>query len=202
MTASGTGAIADVLFNSNPAPGFATYSISATAGVCTGAASTLTVTINPVTATPTITTAGMVLTSSAAAGNQWYLNGVAIAGATGQTYTATANGTYTVIVTESGCASAASAPVVITTVGIADNSIDNTVMIYPNPSSGVFTVELLGSKPQTTSVKVFDVLGQLIYQSEITSAKGIINLSAQANGIYFIQMKTATGLHTMKVMKQ
>jgi len=205
MSASGTGNISDVLSNSNPAPGFATYTITPIGPApssCAGTAATLTVTVEPVTPTPTIATAGMVLTSSSATGNQWYLNGSPIAGATSQTYTVTANGSYTVVVTAAGCSSAASTAVVITTVGIADNSIDNSVMIYPNPSSGVFTVELLGNKPQSTSVKVFDVLGQLIYQSEITTSKGIINLSAQAEGVYFIQLKTATGTHTTKVLKQ
>ncbi len=61
-----------------------------------------------VTATPavaTISAAGAVLTSSATSGNQWYLNGVIIGGATAQTYTATQAGSYTVMVTSGACSS-------------------------------------------------------------------------------------------------
>ena len=72
-------------------------------------------------ATPTISQAGLTLTSSSATGNQWYLNGILIPGATGTTYTATANGTYTVVVTTGGCSSATSAPVVIINVGIDES---------------------------------------------------------------------------------
>src|SRR5205807_680895 len=73
------------------------------------------------TATPTITPAGSTtfcstlgLTSSSASGNQWYLNGNPIGGATAQTYNATAAGSYTVVVTTSGCASAPSAATTLT----------------------------------------------------------------------------------------
>jgi len=52
------------------------------------------------------------LTSSIASGNQWYLNGVAINGATSQTYVATVSGSYTVKVTSDTCTTT-SAPVSI-----------------------------------------------------------------------------------------
>jgi gliding motility-associated-like protein len=51
---------------------------------------------------------GVPLTSNSATGNQWYKDGVIVNGATSQTYSAIASGTYTVIVTASGCISAAS----------------------------------------------------------------------------------------------
>jgi large repetitive protein len=65
-------------------------------------------------ATPTISQQDFVLTSSSSTGNQWFLDGVAISGETGQNHTVLVNGTYTVVVTANGCASAISAPVVIT----------------------------------------------------------------------------------------
>jgi hypothetical protein len=98
------------------------------AGGCHKSGST-NVTINPIPATPTITPGGpttfcpggsVTLTSSGASGNQWYLNGNPIGGATNQNYIATAAGDYTVTVTTSGCTSAASA---ITTVTVADNAV-------------------------------------------------------------------------------
>ncbi|NGY38053.1 hypothetical protein FQU23_011090, partial [Flavobacterium sp. XN-5] len=57
--------------------------------------------------------ASVVLTSSATTGNQWYVGGTLISGATSQTYTATTAGSYTVIVTV-GCPSAPSAATVVT----------------------------------------------------------------------------------------
>ncbi|MFL6213062.1 MAG: ExeM/NucH family extracellular endonuclease [Blastocatellia bacterium] len=100
------------------------YTVTVTASGCTSAASAATtVTVNPIPATPTISAGGpttfcpggsVVLTSSSACGNQWYLNGNPIGGATAQTYNATASGSYTVKVTASGCTSAASAAVTVT----------------------------------------------------------------------------------------
>src|SRR6185503_16825061 len=81
------------------------------------------VTVNPIPATPTITPAGpttfcqggsVTLNSSSASGNQWYLDGNPIGGATSQAYIANASGSYTVVVTELGCPSAASAATVVT----------------------------------------------------------------------------------------
>ena len=51
---------------------------------------------------------GIPLTANGANGYQWYLNGQAISGATGSSYTAQLNGTYTVEGTSNGCASLSS----------------------------------------------------------------------------------------------
>jgi hypothetical protein len=93
------------------------YTVTVTIGSCSSTSAITTVTVNPTPPTPTITPGGpttfcaggsVTLTSSSASGNQWYLNGNPIGGETNQTYVATASGNYTVIVTISGCSSAAS----------------------------------------------------------------------------------------------
>ena len=203
MTPTGTGSISDILNNSNPVPGAVTYSIvpyGPTPSVCVGSAVTLTVTVEPVTTTPTITTAGTLLTSSATTGNQWYLNGVAITGATGQTYTVTSNGTYTVLSTTNGCASAVSAPVVFTTVAVGSLSHNDNISIYPNPSSGIVTIET--GNLTVKEIKVYDVLGQIVIRAEVKNNKTEVNLMQQANGVYFIQLSSAEGTYNYKVMKQ
>ncbi len=74
-------------------------------------------------ATPTITPGGpttfcaggsVTLTSSSPTGNQWYLDGNPIGGATAQQYDATASGSYMVTVTAGGCTSAPSAGTAVT----------------------------------------------------------------------------------------
>jgi hypothetical protein len=102
----------------------ANYTVIVTATGCSSAPSAATsVTVNPIPATPTITPGGpttfcaggsVTLTSSSASGNQWSLNGNPIGGATGQQYVATASGDYTVVVTTTGCSSAASAATSVT----------------------------------------------------------------------------------------
>jgi hypothetical protein len=91
---------------------------------CESPRAALTVTINPLPATPTITPAtatsfctggSVVLSSSSTTGNQWLKDGSPISGATNQTYTANQSGSYTVKVTNtSNCESAASAVTPVT----------------------------------------------------------------------------------------
>jgi gliding motility-associated-like protein len=88
-----------------------------------GNAKVATATILPAPARPTITAMGplvfckddsVVLKVSAAASYQWYKDGVAIAGATTDTYVAKTEGDYTVVITNTnGCSSAPSNPAVV-----------------------------------------------------------------------------------------
>lgn len=80
---------------------------------------------------PSISQSGNTLTSSAATGNQWYLDGALISGANSNVYTATQNGSYTVIATVNGCASAASSPIIVSTASIAAVSITQTAGTNP-----------------------------------------------------------------------
>src|SRR5205823_3766236 len=78
--------------------------------------------INPLPATPTIsgvltfcTSFSTTLTASSAIGNQWFLGGNPIGGATSQQFIAGLAGSYTVQTTDvNGCVSAMSAPAVVT----------------------------------------------------------------------------------------
>src|SRR5262249_29951464 len=85
----------------------------------------VTLTVNALPPTPTVSAGGstticqgssVTLTSSSATGNQWKLNGNPIGGATGQTFNATAAGSYTVTVTDANGCSATSAATTVTTV--------------------------------------------------------------------------------------
>ena len=118
-----------------------TYTVVVTSGGCSSAPSLGTmVTVNPTPSTPTITpgsattfcTGGsVVLSSSSASGNQWYVGGNPIGGETNQTYTASTTGTYTVVVTSGGCSSAPSLGTVVTV-----NALPN-VGITVSPSANV-----------------------------------------------------------------
>ncbi|MGK9120060.1 Ig-like domain-containing protein [Olivibacter jilunii] len=100
--------------------------IALNAGGCEGSVSaSFAVQMNPRPAQPTVQLDGdaaicsgteVTLTSSATAGNQWFKDGVEIQGATQQTLIVNEAGTYTVMVTDpnTGCASLASADLVIT----------------------------------------------------------------------------------------
>ncbi|WP_247235235.1 zinc-dependent metalloprotease [Telluribacter sp. SYSU D00476] len=102
----------------------------------------------------------LILQSSSAGTNQWYLNGVAIKDSVRQQLYPTEAGTYTVQTTEAGC-TMASDPFVITAPEPTDKL---SVLLYPNPNRGSFWVEL-PSHPGPWQAEVFTLSGQPVLQA-------------------------------------
>jgi PKD repeat protein len=164
----------------------------------------ITMTVNPTPATPTITQAGSVLTSSSATGNQWYLNGTLIVGATNQNYTFTVNGMYTVVVTAGPCSSAISAPVVIINVGIDEASNPYLLSIYPNPNDGNFNVSFTTSEKGTYKIELMNALGQLIFKDEVKDFTGTytkqLSVVDYGKGVYTISLINAKNEVVKKIV--
>lgn len=161
-----------------------------TSGTTTVNSNSITMTVNPMPAVPSITQNGAVLTSSATTGNEWFFNGNAIAGATGQSYTTTKNGNYTVKVTVKGCTSTSSVFVVNTGIGTVTNS--NALSVYPNPSDGIITVSFTINDKSSHKVEVKNLLGQVVFKDELTDFQGTytksINLQQYGKGTYTITL--------------
>ncbi len=68
------------------------------------------------------------------------------------------------------------------------------VTVYPNPSTGVFKFRSSRLTAQT-SVKVYDMLGQMVYYSQmsISNSAYTINLNGKAGGMYFYKVISGTG---------
>ncbi len=67
---------------------------------------------------------------------------------------------------------------------------NTTVAVYPNPSHGVFNFTTPNGNNQ---VKIYNVLGQEVSSSFITTGKGQINLSSQPKGIYLYRVMSVNG---------
>jgi hypothetical protein len=146
----------------------------------------VTITVNPAPATPSITTSGGVLTSSSASGNQWYLNGNIITGATGQSYTPTSAGNYTVVVTQDGCASAASN-------SISNASIEEIdpfgLTIYPNPNQGEFSISFNAAATNNYTLKIYDEVGKIVLDEKVQKQNGLYEKE--------ISLKVASGIYNI-----
>ena len=70
--------------------------------------------------------------------------------------------------------------------------------IYPNPSDGVFMIE---SDAPIFIIKVYNQLGMLVYRGLTENGKHNIDLSNQANGIYFVEVQNKNSLKTQKLIK-
>ena len=109
------------------------------------------------------------------------------------------NGNYTVQFTDSNGCSATSLPFNVSTVGINNRIVNNNaITIFPNPSNGIFKVEVGNLQP--TKVKIYDITGEIIYQSEIRNSE--IDLSAKPKGFYFLQMRSGEKIFNKKLIIQ
>ncbi|MDO7877639.1 T9SS type A sorting domain-containing protein [Hymenobacter sp. ASUV-10] len=144
---------------------------------------------------PTITQAPAgTLTSSTSTGNQWYYNGLPIAGATGSTYVVTSaaqNGSYTVVVTTApGCSSPASAPqqVVLTATAAAQLS---AVELTPNPAHGScrLRVPAIGGAA-AVQLQLLNALGQPVLTRTLpaTGTTTELDVRGLAAGLYLVQL--------------
>lgn len=88
----------------------------------------------------------------------------------------------------------------ITPVGI--NEINSGVLaIYPNPATNMVYVELESNIP-AQSVKVFDFTGRLVMEQNVSASSIKMDISSLNNGMYLLQVVTAKGTSTHKVVKQ
>jgi Secretion system C-terminal sorting domain/Ig-like domain CHU_C associated len=158
---------------------------------CLSARVPVVVTVNQNTVTPSITQAGNVLTSSAATGNQWYNSATGIiAGATNNTYTATISGTYYVVQTDAnGCVSNSSNAVNIVITN-TDNqaSIIRSLAVYPNPTNGVFQVDLSSFDVSSKTIGLYNLLGEEVFTQKTTEKVAQITVQNLPKGAYLIKV--------------
>jgi hypothetical protein len=166
---------------------------------------TITATVSPSVPTPVVTLFNAdSLVSDAASGNQWYfqnaLGSFPISSATGQTYDAITSGEYYVIVTDgNGCVSDTSNVITVVIVGIPVNAADN-MKIYPNPSTGMITVESGWDQGNAAFYEVQDILGQVIASGMISNKTELLNFGKLAEGMYLLRIKTKDSILTREII--
>ena len=123
-----------------------------------------------------------------------------LSGEISQTFTATTNGDYAVIVTENGCTDT-SACVTIATIGLETISQFDEVALFPNPTSGVVTIKF--GALENKNVRVISITGRIVQVIEdISTASYQLNLSDEAPGVYFIEIESDGFRKQLKLIKE
>jgi hypothetical protein len=164
---------------------------------CNGLTDFVDVVVNPK-PSPVIVVKNTLLTSSETSGNQWYLNGVAIQNATGQIYSATSLGSYSVEVTKNSCVGTSPAVIISS---LSNNSIGNQVKlfsIFPNPNTGKLYFVPTVDKEYT--IDLYTMEGKLVYSIQ-NSGQIEMDLMTLSSGTYIVKVQMDTDLFTQKIDK-
>ncbi|NQY74108.1 MAG: T9SS type A sorting domain-containing protein, partial [Candidatus Margulisbacteria bacterium] len=87
------------------------------------------------------------------------------------------------------------------TTGIVENSYEHKLVVYPNPSSGIFSIDL-GAVHESSIFTITDISGKLIETITITQSQ-VLNLSIkEPAGIYFVSIQTGNKKATIKLIKE
>lgn len=119
-----------------------------------------------------------------------------ISGETGQSFTATTSGSYSVEITNGACVdTSACYPILISSVA---NIFDNEVQIYPNPSNGKFSIDF--GRIETANIRIYSIEGKTIYQQNYVSEKEITFDIDLDSGMYFLEVSNGTLSKSFKLL--
>ena len=107
--------------------------------------------------------------------------------------------TYTYTDPNTNCSGTATQTVAVNACTGVNELFENTVRIYPNPTSGMLNIETLS---MGLTVEVFNTIGELITSEQLNASTTKIDLSSRENGIYFVRISSAEGTRIEKIVLQ
>jgi hypothetical protein len=162
------------------------------------------ITVGEIPATPVVTYNTNILQSSIGAGNQWYLNNVAINGATASTYSPIQTGNYSVIIDPNGCPSDTSNIFYVTYTGIDELKENNLFRVSPNPTSGKIDITITKPGKQDYVIELLNNHGELLLSHKYEHSKTVLqlNISQYPSGIYFLRYNSGNESTMVKMIRQ
>jgi hypothetical protein len=160
----------------------------------------------PVTLTkPVVTQSGTTLTSNFAAGNQWYLDGKIIDGATGQTYTALQSGHYQVMITvNTGCTLQSDVLKYALVTLHPGTDTDIGLVAFPEPANKVLNVVFVVKTTDNLTLSLINSKGGVSYTKTQTAAAGnfstVLNVANLSPGTYVLKAVLGSKVYAKKVL--
>jgi PKD repeat protein len=135
---------------------------------------------------------------------QWFLNGSPAPGISNtQSYTLTANGSYTVRIDSSSCMDI-SDPFIVTGISLEELNMRYHFTAYPNPTNGVLEIEFENPGAESAMIELYSLSGQCLLSKEVAlhqSLKEGISLSDFVSGIYTLKVTCGQVMFIEKVEK-
>jgi len=80
-----------------------------------------------------------------------------------------------------------------------DDTLEEKIDFYPNPTKNVWNVQTTGLVIE--SITVFDLLGKKVFTSRPNNTKAIIESKGLSDGVYFAKIKTPLGQKNIRLIK-
>jgi len=81
---------------------------------------------------------------------------------------------------------------------------DIGLVVSPNPNRGAFNVQFYETESANTELRILDINGQLLYESQNPNFKGSfsksINLGAVSAGVYVLQLEIGSKKYIQKLV--
>lgn len=204
-------------------PSVAVYNLPGYAGTdiythklnqCLPVTPAITITSNPgdtLTLSTSDTFTATITNGGAAPVFQWYINGVAVAGATNATYICDTLKHHDVITCQltssDSCAvtdtvTSAAHTIIILDVAVQQITSVYGLIVYPNPSEGIIYVQANGLRGEAARLVLMDITGRILcsetLQNGLTLAKLVIPNSVP-NGVYLVQITGSQGKEIARI---
>ena len=81
---------------------------------------------------------------------------------------------------------------------------DHTLLVYPNPSTGIVHLTINGLEGRRVEVSVINVIGTVMYRETLTDLNErttrTLDLSRFANGLYYVKLETDNASQLCKLV--
>lgn len=90
------------------------------------------------------------------------------------------------------------------TTSLYDSETKSGINVYPNPSTGLITIDLSATTKDSYLLEIFNSIGQKVHSEQLTDVSGNIkkevNLSNYGKGIYILNFTTHKKTNSMKII--
>jgi hypothetical protein len=84
-----------------------------------------------------------------------------------------------------------------------ETDLSSLISVYPNPTSGNLNIAVNSAGNTTAEISIYNIIGTAVYDKTLSAGEKkniLLDLSAQASGIYILKIKTPEGVGTKKIV--